>query len=188
METVDSLPTPHRSGFVTATGWLFLTIGAVMTIISLIQALMYVRMLSMPTMHQAMHEGAKHLPFLLQWILDHFRLYLFLVLSLSLSTLTSAIGLLKRKNMARRLMIIVLSISVVAMLAAFITQLSINPPSSNIPNAQIPREAKNMLRAMKGFQFILTFTFSCLIGWIIARLTAPEIVAEFTKTNSPTAP
>lgn len=187
METVDNPSSPQRSTFVTVTGWLFLSIGAIMTIFSLIQALMYVRMLSMPTMHQAMHEGAKHLPFLLQLIFDHFRLYIFLVFSLSFATFLSAIGLIKRSNMARRLFIVILTVSVLGMLAAFITQLSISPATNNIPNAQIPKEAKNMLRAMKGFQFILTFSFSCLIGWIIARLSTPEILAEFTKTNSPTA-
>lgn len=185
MKSVDSHSAPQRSGFVTITGWLFLAIGAIMTIASMIQALMYVRMLSMPTMHQAMHEGAKHLPFLLQLVFDHFRLYLFFVVSLSLSTLISAIGLLKRKNMARKLFITVLSVAALAIIAACITQLSINPPTTNIPDGQIPREAKNMLRAMKGFQFILTFSVSCLIGWIISRLSAPEIIKEFhSRRNS----
>ncbi len=180
MEITASQPISQRSGFVTITAWIFIIIGSLTTIASLIQGLMYVRMLSMPIMHQAMHEGAKQMPFLLQLIFENFRLYLALIFSLSFSTLLSAIGLLKRNNLARKLLIAVLAFAALALLVAFVTQLSIRPATDNIPSAQIPAEAKTMIRAMKGFMFIITFSVSCLVGWLIAHLTAPEITQEFT--------
>lgn len=181
MEPTASHSAPKRSKLVTVTAWLFIVIGAFTTTASLIQGLMYVRMLTMPTMHQAMHEGASHLPFLLQLLFEHFRLYLLFIFSLSLTTLLSAIGLLKRNDLARRTFITVLIIAVLAMLTAFITQLSISPATDNIPAAQIPGEAKNMMRAMKGFFFIITFSVTCLAGWLMLQLSAPEIKEEFTK-------
>jgi len=181
------LSTTQRSPFLSALAWLFILVGTFATIASLVQGLMYVRMLSMPTLHQAMHEGAAHMPFLIQIIFEHFRLYLLSVFSLSLATLLTAIGLLKRKDLARRIFIAVLLVMALALLAAFITQLSIRPATDNIPTAQIPKEAKTMMRAMKGFLFIITFSVCCLFSWISARLSAPEIIAEFTKKNGPAA-
>ena len=172
---------PLRSKSVTITAWLFIIIGTFATIATIIQGLMYVRMLSMPTLHQAMHEGASHLPFVLQLLFEHFRLYLLFVFSLSLSTLLSAIGLLKRKNWARQLFIVVLVTVTIALLVAFITQLSIRPATDNIPAAQIPPEAQKMMRVMKGFFFIITFSVSSLFGWLIAHLTNPEIRQEFPQ-------
>ncbi|MDH3359889.1 MAG: hypothetical protein OEL55_03375 [Desulfobulbaceae bacterium] len=181
METIASTSAPQRSRFVTTTAWVFIIIGALTTIASLIQGLMYVRMLTMPTLHQAMHEGASHLPLLLQLVFEHFRLYLLFIFSLSLSTLISAIGLLKRKELGRRLFIGVLAIAVITMLTTFITQLSISPVTDNIPAAQIPADAKTMMRAMKGFFFIITFSLTCLAGWLSLQLSAPEIKQEFNQ-------
>ena len=181
-------PISQRSTMLSVIAWLFSLAGGFSTLASLIQGLMYVRMLSMPIMHQAMHEGAQHMPFLLQLLFEHFRLYLFFIFSLSFATLTSAIGLLKRNNQARQVFITVLIVVAITLLAAFITQLSIRPATDNIPSAQIPTEAKTMMRAMKGFFFIVTFSVSCLFGWLVAYLTAPETRREFTKTDGPPAP
>lgn len=181
MEPVNNLIAPQRSKLVTTTAWIFIIIGAFSTLASAIQILMYVRILSMPTMHQTMHEGVKHLPALLQLLFENFRLYLTFIFTLSLSTLVSAIGLLRRYNPARKLFITVLIVITLCLLAAFITQLSINPATTNIPSAQVPKEAKAMLRAMKGFLFIITFSTSCLFGWLIAHLTNEEIRQEFTE-------
>lgn len=183
MAPTNSNPTAQNSKLVTVTAWIFIVLGAFTTTASLIQGLMYVRMLSMPTMHQAMHEGASHLPFLLQLVFEHFRLYLLFVLSLSLTTLLSAIGLLRRRDLGRRIFIGVLTVAVLTMLTAFVTQLSISPATDNIPAAQIPAEAKNMMRAMKGFFFIITFSVTCLAGWLMMQLSAPEIKQEFNREN-----
>ncbi|MDH4321692.1 MAG: hypothetical protein OEV73_09375 [Desulfobulbaceae bacterium] len=183
----STTPIAPRSTLLSVIAWLFILVGAFTTLASMIQGLMYVRMLSMPMMHQAMHEGAQHMPFLLQLLFEHFRLYLSFVFSLSFATLISAIGLLKRNDPSRRVFITVLIVVILALLAAFITQLSIRPATDNIPTAQIPAEAKTMMRAMKGFFFIITFSISCLFGWLIAFLTAPDTKREFTKTDGPPA-
>jgi len=125
---------------------------------------------------------------LLQLLFEHFQLYLFFIFTLSATTLISAIGLLKRNDLSRQVFITVLIVVALTLVAAFITQLSIRPATDNIPVAQIPKEAKTMMRAMKGFLFIITFSVTCLFGWLIAFLTTPEIRREYTKTNGPSTP
>lgn len=64
-------------------------------------------------------------------------------------------------------------------MAGFAVQFSLAPVTDNIPNAQIPADAQTMLRVMKGFIFILTLSFSLLLGGIIAMLSGGRAREEF---------
>ncbi len=176
METTTA---PHRSAFVTVVAWIFIVLATLASTVGVLQNIAFFKMAAMPDGHGPMHGGAAQLPWLLRLIFDHFQLYLAIELGGSLTGLVAAVGLLKRKNWARRLFIALLCLGMAVLVVALATQLSFTPVTDNIPAAQVPENVRTMLRVMKGFFFILTLLLSLLLSWIIATLAGPRIKEEF---------
>ena len=178
METTVSL-TPPRSTLVTVVAWVFIVLSLFTTAGSLLQNIMFFRLSAMEGIHEPMHQGMMDMPLPLQFIFDHYQLFLAAILALSLAGLVSSVGLLRRKNWARRLFSVLLACGIVSLLTGFAVQFSLTPVTDNIPASQLPADAQTMFRVMKGFLFILTLSFSLLLGGIIAMLTWGQAREEF---------
>jgi len=179
MENTDLLSRSPRSAFVTVVAWIFIFLGGIASAGSLMQNIIFFKLSALAGVHEPMHAGMEQMPLPVRLIFEHFQFYLGVVLIVSFSGLASAVGLLKRKNWARLVFIGVLGVGIVGLLVGFATQLSFAPVTGNIPAAQVPRDVQTMLRVMKGFLFILTFSVTLLVGWLIARLSSSEIRREF---------
>src|SRR5512140_685495 len=181
--TPATRPTPPRSTFVTVLAWIFIVLGGMATLMSLLQNIM-VALLFRPEM---MMEAAKDLPkdegpaALASFMIMNFRLFFLLFLVLSALTLASAIGLLLRRNWGRMLfvalMVIGMAWNIVALGLMFLFFGAMaDLPSRGGADAQA-FQVFFLFGAAINVLFVVGFTV--LFGWIVKRLLSPDIRREF---------
>ena len=115
--------------------------------------------------------------------MEHVRLFFFAFLVLALTTLGSAVGLLRRRNGARRVFIAILALGILWNIGGLFFQQTMmsemqafQPPGAP---QDIQQQMRGMMAATQVFSAIFALGFSVLFGWIIKRLMSPGIVAEF---------
>jgi uncharacterized membrane protein len=183
---------PAKSSFVTVVAWVFIVLAGFATFLSLLQNLMVTLMpqdmfnapLQDTTLTRVM-PGAPRL------IFAHLRLLVAAMLILCLVTLTSAVGLLRRRNWARVLFIVLLGLGVVYNIAAIFLQQSFFT-SMNSFNAHLQTDSSfrhvnqdfaQMMGAMRAFMIFFSLGFAGLFVWIIFRLMSYEVRLEFGATG-----
>src|SRR5690348_4897873 len=116
---------PAKSSFVTVVAWVFIVLAGFATFLSLLQnltvTLMPQDMFNAPLQDTTLTRVMPGAPRL---IFAHLRLLVAAMLILCLVTLTSAVGLLRRRNWARVLFIVLLGLGVVYNIAAIFLQQS----------------------------------------------------------------
>lgn len=170
-----------RSTFVTVVAWIFIILAGFGTLMSIMQNIMFSQMFSMQEMQEAMahHDQMAEMPFWASFMFRHFQLYLFMTLLFVLSLLVSSVGLLKRKDWARKIFIVLISIAILVLIAGAGLQIAMDPASQGMPAEQIPPEFTRMMTMMKVFMVVFTAGFTILFGWIIKKLTSAGIKQEF---------
>ena len=98
------------SSFVTVVAWIFIAFGGLTTFISLLQNVVINTVF--PTEQFRAAQSGVPMPAAFAWIFDHVRLFFFLFLVVSATTLISAIGLLRRRNWARRAFVGILALGI----------------------------------------------------------------------------
>lgn len=182
---------PVRSTFVTVVAWVFIGLAGFASLIAVLQNIM-VELAFLPAMHPAA-TPAPGLPAPFGWFSNHFAWFFRAFLLLDLMTLTAAIGLLLRKNWARRLFIGLLVFGILYQLfgvaaqwwlADFTHETMATPPDA-------PRDFEQgmriMLVAMRVFGALLALSISTLFAWLIHRLRRPAVLEEFSRPPSAAA-
>lgn len=176
-----------RSGFITALAWSFIILAAFSTLITLFQNVMLAVMFPMEEMRAAMREAQKSqpMPELFVLVFENFQLVFQLALASSVVTLVAAIGLLRRRNWARLLFIVIMAFGVVWNLASLATPFYMDALIPEIP-AHAPPGVEDNFRMvwhiMIGFITLTCLVFAALFAWVVKRLLADDIKREFGVT------
>lgn len=178
-----AIPESQRSQFVTVIAWIFIVLGGFTTLISLLQNILVNTVIPLEQMQAQMATSPTPIPPMVGALMEHIRLFFFAFLVLASTTLVSAVGLLRRRNWARRIFIAILALGILWNIAGLFLQQTMmsemqafQPPGAP---ADIQQQMRGMMAATQVFSAIFALGFSLLFGWIIKRLTSPGIVAEF---------
>lgn len=171
----------ERSTFVSVLAWIFIILGGFVTLISLLQNIMIAVMFPVEEMNRTFNDPQfqEQTPFFFRLIFSNIRLFFFSFLIISGTTVVSAIGLLKRKNWARIIFILVMGLGIGWNVLSLVIHTSMFSTMPDIPPEAVNGEFITMMTIMKVFMFILAMGLSYLCLWIIYKLTTPDIKAEF---------
>jgi hypothetical protein len=190
---------PVRSTFVTVLAWIFIGLTGFASLISLMQNLM-LQLIFVPLMQQQHAHMSQNLPpnmpAHMAWMFDHVIWIFRVFLLLSLSVLVAAIGLLWRKEWARKLFIGLMAFGIFYQIAGLFFQWwYMSAVFDHLPMPPNPKpDAAQMMQVMQGFMSVIRI-FSALmsvgmiilLGWIIRKLISPPIRQEFLPAlSSPT--
>lgn len=185
MEWATSHDAP-RSSFVTVVAWIYIALTGFGTFILVVQNVLFNTVLPFDQMHEAWTQAQREtgLPPAFGWIFDHIRLFLLVFLVVTVIKLVSAIALLKRRNWARIVFIIIFALGIFWNIAGTVLQqfmVSWMPTIPHVRNA--PKDFELMMTAMMTFIRVISaffaIAFTVLFAWMIKKLVSPEIVAEF---------
>lgn len=173
----------QRSTFVTIIAWIFIIISGFASLISLLQNLLLRTVFNTPQFEQASHSLPANAPPYFDIIFRHLQLLLLVFLIISLFTFISSVGLLRRKNWARQIFIIIMGLGIIwslvgigmqfFMFSFMRGQFATTPNMPNISNMRV------FFTVMEVFSGLIAIAFSVLFGIIIKKLISPPIVAEF---------
>lgn len=184
-----SMPPPLRSSFVTALAWVFIGLAGFATLISLLQNLM-LQLLFLPDMQaHPMPPLPPGLPAPVQWMFGHMAWFFRTFLLVSTATLIAAVGLLLRREWARRLFIGLMGFAIAYQLLGLVWQWWFMGSMDAFMRA--PGMPTDMDTAMHGFMRVaqvfgtlMALTFGVLFGWIIHRLRSVQVRDEFRPWKS----
>ena len=175
--------TGNHSSFVTVLAWIFIVLSGFAAMISLLQNIMVWTMFNQPEIANAMATPPPGSPPFMAFMTSYFRWFFLLFLLVTVATLVSSIGLLKRLNWARLVFIGLLVLGIAwnllgllgqfAMMTFMRGQFAAMPKSPDMPDFQV------FMTAMMAVTAIFAVGFSVLFGWIAKRLMSPRIRAEF---------
>lgn len=182
---------PVRSTFVTVLAWIFIGLTGFTSLISLMQNLM-LQLVFMPLMqqqHAQMSQNLPHdMPVQVGWMFDHLFWFFRIFLLLSLSVLIASIGLLLRKEWARKLFIGLMAFGILYQIAGLFFQWwYMSAVFDHFPMPPNPKpDAAQMMQVMQGFMTVIrifsalmSIGITILFGWIIKKLISASIRQEF---------
>ena len=176
-----------RSSFVTSLAWSFIVLAGFATVISALQNVMVNLTFPMEEIRGAMREaqGAQALPPFAAFMLGHFRLLAAFFLGVSVFTLVSAIGLLKRMNWARLIFIGVMILGVIWNLAGLVIPYFMYSSFPPMPDTAPPEFRDNfqlMMHIMTVVMAVIAIVFAGLFAWVAKRLMSADVKREFGAT------
>jgi uncharacterized membrane protein len=183
-----------KSTFVTVVAWVFIILSGFATVISLLQNLM-VGYMPRDLFDSAMQDStfAHVMPPPARFMFNHLQLLVLCVFILTALMLAASIGLLQRRNWARRVFIGLLGFGIVYNLAGLVIEQSMmSSMTSQFPldsafsaDSTFRSTAQRFDQMMAGFRivmYVVTIGFAALFGWIIANLLSRPIREEFGVT------
>jgi hypothetical protein len=174
----------RRSTFVTVLAWIAIIFAGFGSFGSLMQNLLFLQVAPMEEMQAAANpDQLQEMPLFARLMFRHFHLYLLGMLAVMLLMLAAAIGLLKRRNWARKIFMGMMGLGIVFVLLGFGSQLAFDPMRQGVNPEQVPREVVNMIYMMQVFMFIFVAAVVSLFGWIIKKLASPAVRSEFVGTG-----
>ena len=177
---------PKRSTFVSTVAWVFIVLSGMFTLISVAQNIMVHVMMSGDHMREALaaSQQAGQMPPIARFMFGHFGLFFGLMLALGATMLVASIGLLLRKNWARRLFIVMLGVGITWNLGGIVFQLlwfnsMFSAPTQAPP--QFQSDFHTMAIVVSVVTAVFTLAIAGLFAWIIKRLRSSEIKREFVR-------
>ncbi len=173
---------PQKSTFVNVLAWIFIVFGGFATFISMLQNIVLHFAFPKDQMIQAMHQGGQHerMPAFAEFMFNNFDLFFILFFFVSAASFISAIALLKRKNWARIVFIVLMSIGIIWNVVALILQFTMFGTMNEFTGGHTPPpEFQSMMQVMKVASIIMVVAISALFGFVIKKLCSQSIKAEF---------
>ena len=173
---------PQKSTFVNVLAWIFIVLGGFTTFISTLQNIMIHAFFPKEEMNQAFHqaEQSEQIPEYVEFMLSNFDLFFTIFLIISVTTLISAIALLKRKNWARIVFIALMSLGIAWNVFGTVIQFTIFNSMPEFTGSEAPpAEFENMMQIIKISSVIMVIAISSLFGFIIKKLCSKRIRSEF---------
>ena len=168
--------------FVTVLAWTFIALSGAGVLICLLQNIIAQLMYDMPEFQEALQAPMLGAPPFMNFITANFKWLVAVSLVVGIVSLVASIGLLKRKNWARLIIVGLLILGIVSNLAGIVLQFmalpSMRTEFSAIPDAP---DMSIFLIAITVFGALIAIAFSVLFGWIAKRLLSPSIAGEFTQ-------
>jgi hypothetical protein len=179
MEDSNSIR-PKRSVFVTVVGWVFIAFAGFATLITALQNVMLHMMFPMEQIRQDLPDDAAFtdMPVWARWMMTHIELWFLFCFLVSALTLVAAVGLIRRHNWARVLLVAVLIFAVAWNLAGpFLAQGMI--PSEEF--AGVDDTFARMFVLVQIVTVLICVGLAALFGWIAWRLCSAPVRAEFGR-------
>ena len=176
----------QRSTFVTVLAWIFIILAGFSTLISALQNVMLSYMIPMDQMNQVLSDpdAQEHIPIFARYVFSNFRVIFLGFFFMSAITLISAIGLLKRKNWARIIFVVIMSLGILwNVFGLFMQHSMFNSMPAEIQSELGDSPFGAMMTIMKVFSYIMAIGFCALFAWIIKKLVSVRIKAEFRKST-----
>ncbi len=171
---------PERSTFVSIVAWIFIVISGFSTFISILQNIMIYTIFPKEEMNQAF-QHTEQIPVFANFIFNHFDLFFLAFLVASATTFITAIGLLKRKNWARIVFIVIMSLGIIWNILGLVLQFTMFNSMPEFTGAQAaPPEFQNMMWIMIAASVIMVVAMSALFGFVIKKLNNKDIRVEFS--------
>ncbi|HEY6199387.1 MAG TPA: hypothetical protein VI231_12305 [Candidatus Binatia bacterium] len=182
METTLDSTQKQQSLFVTVVAWVFIVLAGMGTVFTALQNIMAYVVFSpevMQKMADARPEYSPGSPFMFTIL----RIVMLLALLLSAFALAASIGLLKRKNWARRSIIALLVIGILWTVGGSLVQcfMFLTPVFHSQAAKDLPARFATMWITMVAIGIVTAVGFSVLFGWLIKCLVSPAIRQEFAK-------
>jgi hypothetical protein len=176
---------PGRSTFVTVVAWTFIALAGFASFIAVLQALMFVFVF--PADQFSPPESAKgfqEMPVFFRFMFQHVKWFFAFFWALSVVTLISAIGLLRRKNWARLAFVAIMVVGIVWNLAGIWLQEQMissfpKPPIQDLRAAEFQAGFETMMTIMRFAMAAFAIAMSVLFAWIIKRLVSHSVRVEF---------
>ena len=168
-----------RSTFVTVVGWLFLVFSGFSSLIGIVQNVM-VWVMFRPHRSELGDAPAANAS---EWMSRHIELWFAAVLLVSVVTFIASVGLLRRKDWARRLFIVVLVFGIAWMIFALVMQLTMlsTGPSTASPGME---GFALMTKVIAITSALISAALMGAFGWIIKRLVSLPIREEFVAAGA----
>jgi hypothetical protein len=177
-----NMPAP-RSTFVSVVAWFGIAIGGLGVLIGMLQLVMVSLVFSQGPWAELQQDSMHDMPPWFGWIFGHFQLLVAANLLAMVVLLVASIGLLRRRNWARWLIVALLALAIVANLGGMALQFSMMQSMPAFDAAGAPAEfAANFARMraiIVGVSVVFAVAFAALYGWIIKRLLSPAVRSEF---------
>lgn len=174
---------PQKSTFVSILAWVFIVLSAGATAVSVLQSLMLYLLFPRAELKAALAAGleTQPLPWAARVMVNHFELFIWGFLAVSVVMLVTAIGLLRRWNWARRLFILLMALGIVWNLVGVLLQywMFYDVPMPADMQAEFSAAMQAMMLAMRVFTVLVAVVMSAVMGWVMWKLTRPAIAAEF---------
>jgi hypothetical protein len=177
---------PTRSNFVTVLAWILIVMAGFATLIGVLQNLMLNLFFPVDQLDELSRQASADgkAPAVFAFMLGHFRLFFAAILVGAATTLVAAIGLLKRKNWARLLLVAMMLLSAFWQIVGIVVQqyifADIPMPPADSPDAQAAAGfAKTFMVFVSIVSVAMGLAFAGLFAWIAKRLLAPDIKSEF---------
>jgi hypothetical protein len=163
--------------------WLFIVVAACATPISVLQNVMIVTMLRDHARSWGSASALAQLPAAHRFVLTHMEGLFLAVLVICVYALACSIGLLKRKDWARRGFLGLLAIGIVSGVAALVFQSVFLSEIANRPAASGQPHLRVLFFLMKVLAAVMVLALVVVFGWMIRKLTSPPIKAEFSSSR-----
>ena len=171
----------NKQSFIDTLAWIFIVLAGFATLISLLQNIMISVMFPAEEMNRVLEDPQmqEQMPGFIRFMFSNIRVFFFGILLVSGTVFVSAIGLLKRKNWARKLFIVMMCLGICWNIFGLIMQNFMFTSMPEFPSNAMGAPFPAMMMVMKIVFFIFVMGFSYLFGWIIHKLTSPGIKIEF---------
>lgn len=177
---VNGTANHHRSTFVTAVAWVFIALSGFSTVISILQNILVRTVFNAPEVKQAMQAPPADAPPFAVFMLNHLEQFFLAFLLVSVATLVSSIGLLRRRNWARRVFIGLMLLAMAWQLGGLVLQFAMfSSTQAQFANAPGAPDMRAFFAAMAVVGVLFALGFSVLFGWIARRLMSAQVAAEF---------
>jgi len=179
-EGEPALSQPPRSSFVTVVAWLSLVISGLATPVAVLQNIM---VFTVYKDHPLASQGSEiaHLSALNRFLLEHANLVIHAFLVVCLWTFVCSIGLLKRREWARKGFIALLTAALAYQVVGFLPQLFQGGASGGGPGFEGFRAFVLMVRLVSvGVALALV----AVLAWMIRRLRSAPVREEFARASS----
>jgi hypothetical protein len=184
----SSSSVPARSMFVTGLAWSVIVLAGLTTVVAIVQNVMVNLILPAGEFERAIRESeaaGPPLPLVTRLIMEHIRIFFLSFLVFASATLVASIGLLRRLNWARLLLLGLLLAGVAwnvagAAMMAGDALLFLPTPAAAPPEFREPLET--FTPVIRIVSVGVAVMVAVLFGWIAKRLTSPETDLEFRQS------
>ena len=168
-----------KSIFVTVVAWIFIILSGFSSLIAILQSIMVNIMFG----KEEFQTAPKNMDAFEKFMIENFDLFIYGFALVSILTLISSIGLLKRLNWARLFFIFILGIGIIWQFSSLAWMWYIFSDTGSRIQHQPDETFKTFQIIMIGFTIALSLGTALLFAWIIKKLTTSPIKEEFTLTN-----
>jgi len=171
----------RKSTFVSVVGWLFLVGSGFASLIGIMQNIMMWTMFPIEEMQRSLEVAKKtgNVPAISLFMLEYMRFFVFGFLLLSVTAFVSTIGLLRRREWARKVFSLLLVLGAVIVTAGLLIQVSMPAPSIPSEETDFDKRFAYMHRIIMVFSVLISISIVIAFGWITRKLHSVGIRDEF---------